>query len=109
MSWACRKAAFSWFVLFHGNHFRCLRCQSVRLVRKNRMASRIVINPEVCGGRPIVAGTRVRVADILAMLAGGASEAEVLADFPYLSAEDIRASLAYAAQAVDHSVIQAAA
>ena len=73
------------------------------------MASRIVINPEVCGGRPIVAGTRVRVADILAMLAGGASEAEVLADFPYLIAEDIRASLAYAAQAVDHSVIQAAA
>jgi uncharacterized protein (DUF433 family) len=49
------------------------------------------------------------VADILAMLAGGASEAEVLADFPYLKAEDIRASLAYAAQAVDHSIVQAAA
>jgi uncharacterized protein (DUF433 family) len=67
------------------------------------MAQRITINPDVCGGRPIVAGTRVRVADILAMLAGGASEAEVLADFPYLKAEDIRASLAYAAQAVDHT------
>ncbi len=78
-------------------------------MQKNCMASRIVINPEVCGGRPVVAGTRVRVADILAMLAGGASEAEVLADFPYLNAEDIRASLTYAAQAVDHSVIQAAA
>lgn len=73
------------------------------------MVQRIVVNPEICGGRPIVAGTRVRVADILAMLAGGASEAEVLADFPYLKAEDIRASLAYAAQAVDHSIVQAAA
>ena len=73
------------------------------------MSERIVINPEVCGGRPVVAGTRVRVADILAMLAGGASEAEVLVDFPYLKAEDVRASLAYAAQAVDHSIVQAAA
>jgi uncharacterized protein (DUF433 family) len=63
------------------------------------MSERIIINPDVCGGRPIVAGTRVRVADILAMLAGGASEADVLADFPYLKAEDVRASLAYAAQA----------
>ena len=73
------------------------------------MAQRIVINQEVCGGRPIIAGTRVRVADVLAMLAGGASEAEVLADFPYLSAEDIRASLTYAAQTLDHSIVQAAA
>ena len=73
------------------------------------MAQRIVINPKVCGGRPIVAGTRVRVADILAMLAGGTSEAEVLVDFPYLKAEDVRASLAYAAQALDHRVVQAAA
>ena len=73
------------------------------------MSNRVVINPEICGGRPIIAGTRVRVADVLGMLASGASEAEVLADFPYLSADDIRASLAYAAQAVDHSVIQAAA
>ena len=73
------------------------------------MPQRIVINPEICGGRPIVAGTRVRVADILAMLAGGASEAEVLVDFPYLKAEDVRASLAYAAQAVDHSIVQTAA
>jgi uncharacterized protein (DUF433 family) len=70
---------------------------------------RIVINPEVCGGRPIVAGTRIRVADVLAILASGASESEVLADFPYLKAEDVRASLAYAAQAVDHSIVQAAA
>ncbi len=71
--------------------------------------SRIVTNPEVCGGRPIIAGTRMRVADVLGMLAGGASEAEIIADFPYLSAEDIRACLAYAAEAVDHRIVRSAA
>ncbi len=70
---------------------------------------RIVINPEVCGGRPIVAGTRMRVADVLSMLADGASHAEILADFPYLAAEDIAACLAYAAAAVDHRIIKTAA
>lgn len=56
---------------------------------------RIVINPEVCGGRPIVAGTRMRVVDVLEMLAAGASEAEIVADFPFLEAADIRAALAH--------------
>lgn len=70
--------------------------------------SRIAVNPLVCGGRPVVRGTRLRVADVLDMLAGGASEAELLVDFPYITAEDIRASLAYAARAVDHSVVLAA-
>lgn len=70
---------------------------------------RIVVDPQVCGGRPIVAGTRVRVADVLGMLAGGAGESEILADFPYLKAEDIRACLSYAAAAVDHRIVKAAA
>jgi uncharacterized protein (DUF433 family) len=71
--------------------------------------ARITINPEVCGGRPIIAGTRMRVADILSMLAGGASEAEIIADFPYVTADDIRACLAYAAEAVDHRIVKTAA
>jgi uncharacterized protein (DUF433 family) len=54
---------------------------------------RIAVDPAVCGGRPIVAGTRVRVTDVLEMLAGGATEAEIVADFPYLSVDDIRACL----------------
>ncbi|HSI19037.1 MAG TPA: DUF433 domain-containing protein [Sphingomonas sp.] len=58
---------------------------------------RIAVDPAVCGGRPVVAGTRVRVTDILEMLAGGASTAEILTDFPYLSEEDVRAVLSYAA------------
>ena len=69
---------------------------------------RIAINPEVCGGRPIVAGTRMRVTDVLEMLAGGASAAEIAADFPYVGQEDVRAVLAYAAASFDHPVVLAA-
>ncbi|HEV7661565.1 MAG TPA: DUF433 domain-containing protein [Allosphingosinicella sp.] len=46
---------------------------------------RIVSDPRICGGRPTVSGTRMRVSDVLEMLAGGASEAEIVADFPYLN------------------------
>jgi uncharacterized protein (DUF433 family) len=48
---------------------------------------------------------RIRVKDVLDMLAGGASEAEILADFPYLERGDIQASLEYAAAQVDHAVL----
>lgn len=58
---------------------------------------RITINPEQCGGRPCVRGMRIRVKDVLDMLAGGATTEEILADYPDLEAEDIRACLAYAA------------
>ena len=69
---------------------------------------RIAIDPAVCGGRPTVAGTRVRVTDVLEMLASGAGEAEIVRDFPYLVVEDIRACLAYAAGAADHPIATAA-
>ena len=69
---------------------------------------RIAVDPAICGGRPIVAGTRMRVSDILEMLAGGADEAEIVADFPYVKAEDVRACLAYAASVADHPVVIAA-
>jgi uncharacterized protein (DUF433 family) len=69
---------------------------------------RIAVDPAVCGGRPVISGTRVRVTDILEMLAGGASPAEIAADFPYLSEDDVRAALAYAAAQTDHPVVLAA-
>jgi uncharacterized protein (DUF433 family) len=69
---------------------------------------RIAVDPAICGGRPTIAGTRVRVTDILEMLAGGASESEIIADFPYLSIEDLRGALAYAAHAADHPIVIAA-
>jgi uncharacterized protein (DUF433 family) len=69
---------------------------------------RITINPNQCGGRPCIRRMRIRVKDVLDMLAGGATQEEILADFPDLQVEDIRASLAYAARYFDHTVLFAA-
>ena len=70
--------------------------------------NRITINPEQCGGRPCIRGMRIRVKDILEMLGGGATEKEILKDYPDLEAEDIRACLTYAARYFDHSVLVSA-
>ncbi|MCY7387619.1 MAG: DUF433 domain-containing protein [Burkholderiales bacterium] len=59
---------------------------------------RITFDAGQCGGRPCVRGMRIRVADVLEMLAQGVSEAIVLADFPDLEQDDIRACLHFAAQ-----------
>jgi uncharacterized protein (DUF433 family) len=67
--------------------------------------SRITSNPRQCGGRPCIRGMRIRVKDVLDMLAGGATETEILQDYPYLEAEDIRACLEYASAQVDHAVV----
>ena len=69
---------------------------------------RIAVDPAICGGRPTVAGTRVRVTDILAMMAGGSTQELITADFPYVTAADIRACLVYAAAMADHPVVLAA-
>jgi uncharacterized protein (DUF433 family) len=58
---------------------------------------RITIEPDKRGGKPCIRGMRITVYDVLGYLAAGMSEAEILADFPYLEPEDIRASLAFAA------------
>jgi len=59
---------------------------------------RISIDPNVRFGKPIIRGTRITVGDILGYLAEGTSEAELLADFPQLTQDDIRACLSYAAE-----------
>jgi uncharacterized protein (DUF433 family) len=69
---------------------------------------RITVDPEIFGGRPCIRGLRVRVKDILDLLAAGASPSEILRDFPYLESDDISAALEYAAQHVDHPVIRSA-
>ena len=61
-------------------------------------ADRISIDPAVRFGKPCVRGTRISVGDVLGYLASGMTEAEVLADFPYLAHEDILACLAFAAE-----------
>jgi uncharacterized protein (DUF433 family) len=69
---------------------------------------RITFKPEQCGGRPCIRGMRIRVKDVVDLLAAGVSEVDILADYPYLEAEDIRACLAYAAEQADHPVLAAA-
>ena len=58
---------------------------------------RIFVNPAVRSGKPSIKGTRITVYDVLEYLAGGMSEDEILADFPDLTRDDIRACLAFAA------------
>ena len=70
---------------------------------------RITTRPEQCGGRPCIRGLRVRVKDILDLLASGASREEILADYPYLEPGDITAALEYAAQQSDHPVVRVVA
>jgi uncharacterized protein (DUF433 family) len=60
--------------------------------------SLITIEPGKRGGKPCIRGMRITVYDVLSYLAAGMSEQEILDDFPYLTAEDIRASLSYAAE-----------
>ncbi|WP_295889057.1 DUF433 domain-containing protein [uncultured Thiohalocapsa sp.] len=62
---------------------------------------RITIDPTACGGRPCIRGMRLRVSDVLDMLAAGAGTDEILDDYPYLEAEDVRAALSYAARLVE--------
>lgn len=69
--------------------------------------NRITINPKQCGGKPCIRGMRIRVKDVLDMLAEGATEEEILRDFPDLEADDIHACIAYAARYVDHPVLEA--
>ena len=69
---------------------------------------RITIEPGKCGGRPCIRGLRIRVKDILEMLADNATPEEILADYPDLEADDIKAALLYAARSGDHPILKAA-
>jgi uncharacterized protein (DUF433 family) len=69
---------------------------------------RITVDPGQCGGRPCLRGLRIRVTDVLDLLAAGASREEILADFPLLEGGDVTASLEYAARQADHPVLRVA-
>lgn len=62
------------------------------------LLKRITIEPDKCGGRPCIRNMRIRVVDVLNMLANGMSQDEMLEDYPYLEAEDITAVLQYTAR-----------
>lgn len=76
-------------------------------MRESDLLVRITIDPEQCGGRPCIRGMRIRVIDVLELLAAGDTHEEILADYPYLEPDDIAASLLYAARQLDHPVVAA--
>ena len=68
---------------------------------------RITINPEQCGGRPCIRGMRIRVADVLDLLAAGLTSQQILEELPDLELDDIKAAISYAARRLDHPVMVA--
>ncbi len=73
----------------------------------NTMTDRITVDPAVCGGRPCIRGLRIRVTDVLDLLAEGLSPDEVLAELPDLEPEDITACLRLASRRLGHPIVAA--
>lgn len=71
------------------------------------LLERITINPAQCGGRPCIRGMRIRVIDVLDLLAAGLSAEQVVEELPDLEPEDVQAALHYAARRLDHPVLAA--
>ncbi len=71
------------------------------------LVDRITVDPGQCGGRPCIRGMRIRVSDVLDLLAAGLSQDQVLAELPDLVAEDVEAALRFASQRVDHTIVAA--
>jgi uncharacterized protein (DUF433 family) len=71
----------------------------------NTLLDRITIDPEICGGKPCIRGTRIWVSLVLDFLADGMTEAELSAEYPQLTHEDVLAAIAYGAEAARERVI----
>ena len=71
----------------------------------NKLLERISIDPQVCSGKPCIKGTRIWVSLVLDLLANGISEAELLAEYPSLTHEDVLAAIAYGAEAARERVL----
>jgi uncharacterized protein (DUF433 family) len=80
----------------------------IPVATKMSALDRITVDPAVCGGRSCIRGLRIRVKDVLDLLAAGATHDEILADYPYLEPDDITAVLAFAARQSDHPVLRSA-
>jgi len=71
------------------------------------LKERITTDPEQCGGKPCIRGMRVRVADVLELLADGLTVPQIIEQLPWLEPDDVRACLVYAAQRIDHPTVVA--
>ncbi len=71
------------------------------------LAKRITVDPKQCGGRPCIRGTRIRVTDVLELLANGLTPQQILKEFPDLQLSDIHACLRFVTRRLDHPVVAA--
>lgn len=71
------------------------------------LVDRITVNPEQCGGRPCIRGMRIRVIDVLDLLAAGLTQQQVLEELPDLVAEDISACLRFASSRLNNPILAA--
>lgn len=71
------------------------------------LMDRITVDSEQCGGRPCIRGMRIRVSDVLDLLANGLSPEQIVEEMPDLELEDVRASLRFASRRLDHPVVAA--
>lgn len=71
------------------------------------LMDRITVNPDQCGGRPCVRGMRIRVSDVLDLLAAGLTSVEVVEELPDLEPEDVAACLRFASRRLGHPVLAA--
>lgn len=92
---------------FDGSMRICALYAAVGIGYLHCMCDRITFNPDQCGGRPCIRGMRIRVKDVLDLLAAGVPQSEILEDLPYLEPADIKACLDYAAAQADHPVLLA--
>lgn len=76
-------------------------------MEQQALLARITADPEIFGGKPIIRGMRISVELILSLLAQGETDDEILADYPDLEPEDIRACLAYARAAIANDTLEA--
>ncbi|MBX3316563.1 MAG: DUF433 domain-containing protein [Phycisphaeraceae bacterium] len=71
------------------------------------LLARITINPKQCGGKPCIRGMRIRVSDVLELLAAGLSASQVIEELPLLELDDVKASLIYASRRLSHPTLVA--
>lgn len=71
------------------------------------LMERVTVDSEQCGGRPCIRGMRIRVSDVLDLLANGLSPADIVEEMPDLELEDVRASLRFASRRLNHPVVVA--
>lgn len=76
-------------------------------ISNENLLKRITINPEQCGGKPCLRGMRIRVIDVLQLLANGLNFNQILEELPDLEKEDIKACILFAIRRIDHFILAA--